>query len=140
MYGLLDPNADPGDICTRCNYLKIWNLWGTKTNLNIEKFTLTVVQIKFLAMHITYQKLSFDIFTVINVIKIFMNHDLYLKTIILNHTMYLRLLLQIYPSDLRLVLCSRVTHKKKFCNSEIVRFKVMVKQAETDFHETGNSF
>ncbi len=33
---------------------------------------------KFLAMHITKQKLSFDIFTVINVQNIFMEHDLYL--------------------------------------------------------------
>ncbi len=31
---------------------------------------------KFLAMHITNQKLSFDIFTVINVQNIFMEHDL----------------------------------------------------------------
>ncbi len=30
---------------------------------------------KFLAMHITYQKWSFDIFTVINVLNIFMEHD-----------------------------------------------------------------
>ncbi len=36
-----------------------------------------VVQIKFLAMHITIQ-LSFDIFTVGNLLNIFMEHDLYL--------------------------------------------------------------
>ncbi len=42
-------------------------------NLNIEKIIFKVVQIKFLAMHITNQKLSFDIFTVGN---IFMEHDL----------------------------------------------------------------
>ncbi len=42
-------------------------------NLNIEKIIFKVVQIKFLAMHITYQKLSFDIFTVQI---IFMEHDL----------------------------------------------------------------
>ncbi len=47
-------------------------------NLNIEKSTFKVVQIKFLAMHITNQKLSFDIFTVRNVQNIFMEHDLYL--------------------------------------------------------------
>ncbi len=35
-------------------------------NLNIEKITFKVVQIKFLAMHLTNQKLSFDIFTVEN--------------------------------------------------------------------------
>ncbi len=33
---------------------------------------------KFLAMHITNQKLSFDIFTDENVLNIFMEHDLYL--------------------------------------------------------------
>ncbi len=42
-------------------------------NLNIEKINFKVVQIKFLAMHITNQKFSFDIFTVLN---IFMEHDL----------------------------------------------------------------
>uniref|UniRef100_A0A671QK24 small monomeric GTPase n=1 Tax=Sinocyclocheilus anshuiensis TaxID=1608454 RepID=A0A671QK24_9TELE len=33
-------------------------------NQNIEKITFKVVQIKFLAMHITNQKLSFNIFTI----------------------------------------------------------------------------
>ncbi len=42
-------------------------------NLNIEKIIFKVVQIKFLAMHITNQTLSFDIFMVGN---IFMEHDL----------------------------------------------------------------
>ncbi len=41
-------------------------------NLNIEKITFKVVQMKFLAMHITNQKLSFDIFTVGNLQNIFM--------------------------------------------------------------------
>ncbi len=35
-------------------------------NLNIEKITFKVVQMKFLAMHINNQKLSFDVFTVGN--------------------------------------------------------------------------
>ncbi len=42
-------------------------------NLNIEKIIFKVVQIKFLAMHITNQKLSFNILTVQN---IFIEHDL----------------------------------------------------------------
>ncbi len=44
-------------------YVKIWNLRMQK-NLNIEKIIFKVVQIKFLAMQITNQKLSFDIFMV----------------------------------------------------------------------------
>ncbi len=76
-------------------YLKIWNLRKQK-NLNIEKIIFKVVQIKFLAMHITNQKLSFDIFTVGNVLNIFMEHDLNIimifgikeKWIILTQTVY----------------------------------------------------
>ncbi len=64
-------------------------------NLNIEKITFKVVQMKFLAMHITNQKLSFDIFTIGNLQNIFMEHDLNIL-IILTHTMYCCLLLQIY--------------------------------------------
>ncbi len=45
-------------------------------NLNIEKIIFKVVQMKFLAMHITNQKLSLDIFTVGNLQNIFMEHDL----------------------------------------------------------------
>ncbi len=55
----------------------IGNIWprGAK-NLNIEKIIFKVVQIKLLAMHITNQKLCFDIFTVGNSLNIFMEHDL----------------------------------------------------------------
>ncbi len=49
---------------------------GAKKNLNIEKIAFKVVQMKFLAMHITNQKLSFDIFLVENLQNIFMGHDL----------------------------------------------------------------
>ncbi len=45
-------------------------------NRNIEKISFQVVQMKLLAMHITNQKLSFDIFTVGNLQNIFTEHDL----------------------------------------------------------------
>ncbi len=57
--------------------LKIWNLRVQK-NLNTEKITFKVVQMKFLAMHVTNQKWHFDIFTVRTLLNIFMEHDLYL--------------------------------------------------------------
>ncbi len=46
---------------------KIWNLRVQK-NLNIEKIAFKVVQKKFLAMHITDKKLSFDIFMVVHLL------------------------------------------------------------------------
>ncbi len=76
------------NIWPRYNYLKIWNLRVQK-NLNIEKIAYKVVQIKFLAMHITNQKYfsiyfsiytCFYIFTVGNLQNIFMEHDLYLMS------------------------------------------------------------
>ncbi len=62
------------NIWPRYNYLKILMC---KKNLNIEKIAFKVVQMKFLIMHITNEKLSFDIFTVGNLQNIFMEHDLY---------------------------------------------------------------
>ncbi len=61
MYGLLWWD----NIWLRYNYLKIWNLRVQK-NLNTEKFAFKIVQIKLLAMHITNQKWSFNIFIVGN--------------------------------------------------------------------------
>ncbi len=75
MYGLLWYD----NIWPRYNYLNIWNLRVQK-NQNIEKITFKVIQMKFLAMHIAYQKLSFDIFTVGHLQNIFMEHDLYLMS------------------------------------------------------------
>ncbi len=49
-------------------------------NQNTEKIAFKIVQMKFLAMHITNQKLSFYIFTVGNLQNIFMEHDLYLMS------------------------------------------------------------
>ncbi len=62
MYGLLWSD----NIWLKYNYLKIWNLRVQK-HLNIEKIAFKDVQIKFLAMHITNQKLRFDIYSVENV-------------------------------------------------------------------------
>ncbi len=78
-------------------------------NLNIEKITFKVVQMKFLAMHITNQKLSFDIFTIGNLLNIFMEHNLNIlmifgikeKWIILTYTDQYCLLLQIYLIHMR---------------------------------------
>ncbi len=72
-------------------------------NLNIEKIIFKVVQMKFLAMHITNQKLRFYIFMIRNLQNIFTEHDLNIlmifgikeKCIILIHAMYCWLLLQI---------------------------------------------
>ncbi len=46
-----------------------------KKNLNTEKIAFKVVQIKFLTMHITNQKCSFNIFMVGNLQNIFMEQD-----------------------------------------------------------------
>ncbi len=51
---------------------------GAQKNQNIEKIAFKFVQIKFLAMDITNQKLRFNIFMVIHFQNIFMEHDLYL--------------------------------------------------------------
>ncbi len=68
-------------------------------------------------MHITNQKLSLDIFTVGNVLNIFMEHDLNILMIFgikekYNFDPYnvFLAILQIYPSDLTLLLCSRVSY------------------------------
>ncbi len=45
---------------------------------NLESEGANVVQMKFLAMHITYQKFCFYIFTVGHLQNVFMEHDLYL--------------------------------------------------------------
>ncbi len=52
-------------------------------NLNIETIAFKVVQMKFLAMHITNQKLRFDIFTVVNLQNIFMEHDFLLNILMI---------------------------------------------------------
>ncbi len=48
-------------------------------NLNIEKIPFKVIQMKSLAMHITNQKEGFDIFMVVNLQNIFMEHDFWHK-------------------------------------------------------------
>ncbi len=71
MYGLL------GQYLAEIKLFENLESEGAK-NLNIEKITFKVVQMKSLAMHITNQKLSFDIIMVGNFQNIFMDHDLYL--------------------------------------------------------------
>ncbi len=58
--------------------MNIWisGIWGCKKN--IEKIVFKVVQMMFLAMHITNQTFSFYIFKVGHLQNIFMEHDLYL--------------------------------------------------------------
>ncbi len=72
MYGLFGQD----NICSRYNYLKIWILRAQKKKK--KKISFKIVQIKFLAMHITNQKLSFDIITVEHLQNIFIEFDLYL--------------------------------------------------------------
>ncbi len=55
----------------------MWNL-SVQRNLNNEKIAFKFVQMKFLVMHITNQKLSVDIFMVGNSQNVFLEHDLYL--------------------------------------------------------------
>ncbi len=59
-------------------WLRFENLQSesAKKNLNIEKIGFTVVQLKFLAMHITNKEIRFDIFTVGSLLNILMEHDL----------------------------------------------------------------
>ncbi len=70
MYGLLGSD----NICLRYNYLKFWNLrvkkkWIEKTILRKSPLKLS----KLSSMHITKQKLSFGIFTVLNIPSDFWN-------------------------------------------------------------------
>ncbi len=58
---------------------------GEKKEENIEKITFKVVQMNFLAMHTTNQKLSFDIFKVGHFQNIVMEYDHYFIIIIINN-------------------------------------------------------
>ncbi len=44
---------------------------------NVDKTAFKVVQVRFLAKHITNQKCNFDIFTVGSLLNVFMEYDLY---------------------------------------------------------------
>ncbi len=69
-----------GQYLTEIQLLENLESEGAKKNQNIKKIAFKVVQIKFLAMYITNQQLSFDIFTVGNLQNIFMEHNLYLMS------------------------------------------------------------
>ncbi len=56
MYGLI------GQYLAEIQLLEYLESEGAKKKKNTEKITFKFVQIKFLAMHITNQKLSFDSF------------------------------------------------------------------------------
>ncbi len=51
---------------------------GGAKNLNIKNIAFKVVQLKFLAIHITNQKLGFDLYKIKKLQNIFMEHDFYL--------------------------------------------------------------
>ncbi len=95
----------------------IWKsgIWGSKKYLNIEKIYFKVVQMKFLALHVTNQKMKFwyiyskKLGYDLNILMIF---GIIEKLIILTHTVYCWLLLQLYLCCLWLLLCSRVTNCK----------------------------
>ncbi len=91
-------------------------------NLNIEKITFKVVQMKFLAMHITNQIKFWYIYSrkftkyLHGTWSLLNPNDFGIKEkwIILTH-MYFWLLLQIYRCYLWLLSCSRVTYMKNYC-------------------------
>ncbi len=66
-----------GQYLAEIQLFEIWNL-RVQNNPNIEKISFKVVQRKSLEMHITNQKISFDICTVGHLRNIFMEHDFYL--------------------------------------------------------------
>ncbi len=72
MYGLLGSD----NIWQRIQLFENLESEGAKKQENTKKIAFKVVQMKFLAMHITNQ--NFDIFTVGHLQNIFMEHDLYL--------------------------------------------------------------
>ncbi len=63
-------------VCYDWTILENLESEGAKKYLNIEKIIFKVIQIKFLAMHITNQKLSCNIFAVRNLQNILKEHDL----------------------------------------------------------------
>lgn len=76
-------------VCARwiieLQYMKSSTAWetdGSKMSLCIEKINILniffyVCQIKFFGMHATSQQLHFDVFTVVHLQNVFMEHDLY---------------------------------------------------------------
>ncbi len=76
MYGLLGCYGLLGQYLAEIQIFENLETEGAK-NQNIEKIAFKV-EMRFLAMNIINQNLSFDIFTVGNLQNIFMEHDIFL--------------------------------------------------------------
>ncbi len=67
-------------ICLTTTVFENLGSEGAKINRNIETISFKVLLMKFLAIHTTNQKLSFDLFTVGTLQNISVEHDLYLMS------------------------------------------------------------
>ncbi len=117
-------------------------------NLNIEKIIFKDVQIKFLAMHITNQKLRFHIFTVGNLLNIFMEHYFLLNILII---FGIKKINNFDPYNVFLAITTNIPQRLKtafviqghmcFCLKKIYKIKIHFKLnllIETNFFRNGH--